>query len=73
MAKSEKRAKSLAMKRSNKEAQFKAAMARGDVGGRSKYAQKIQRKMGRGRVDPSWMWWLDAGNRIGSIATDNGV
>lgn len=27
--------------------------------GKSKYAKKLARKLGRGRVDPRWMWWLD--------------
>lgn len=25
---------------------------------RSKYAKKIRRKQGRGKVDPNWMWWI---------------
>ena len=27
--------------------------------GRSKYARKMRRKLGRGKVDPRWMWWLE--------------
>ena len=26
---------------------------------KSTYAKKIQHKLGRGRVDPRWMWWTD--------------
>lgn len=28
-------------------------------GHKSKYAKKIKRKLGRGKVDPRWMWWLE--------------
>jgi hypothetical protein len=28
-------------------------------GKKSKYAKKIARKLGRGSVDPRWMWWLE--------------
>lgn len=24
---------------------------------KSKYAKKLARKAGKGRVDPNWMWW----------------
>jgi hypothetical protein len=27
--------------------------------GKSRYAKKIQRKLGRGRVNPNWMWWTE--------------
>ncbi len=26
---------------------------------KSRYAKKIARKLGRGRVSPGWMWWLE--------------
>ena len=26
----------------------------------SKYAKKLARKNGRGRVDPRWMWWTES-------------
>lgn len=63
MAKSDKRAKQMANKRANKEARFRSALARGDQGGKSPYQQKIQRKLGNGRIDPRWMWWNDAVGR----------
>jgi hypothetical protein len=28
-------------------------------GKRSKYQKKLRRKLGRGTVDPRWMWWLE--------------
>ena len=28
---------------------------------KSKYAKKIRRKLGRGKVDPRWMWWIERG------------
>lgn len=55
----------MAAKRANKESRYRAALAKGDQGGKSEYQQKIQRKMGRGRVDPRWMWWLEGANRAG--------
>jgi hypothetical protein len=27
---------------------------------KSKYAKKMARKNGRGRVDPRWMWWTES-------------
>lgn len=63
MAKSEKRYKQLAQKRAQKESRYNAARARGDEGGKSPYQQKIQRKLGNGRIDPRWMWWIDSAER----------
>lgn len=63
MAKSDKRRKQMANKRASKESRFRAALARGDEGGKSPYQQKIQRKLGNGRIDPAWMWWNDAKDR----------
>lgn len=25
----------------------------------SRYASKVRRKHGRGRVEPEWMWWME--------------
>jgi hypothetical protein len=30
---------------------------------KSKYAKKIARKHGKGRVDPRWMWWMERGEK----------
>lgn len=29
--------------------------------GNSKYAKKLARKRGRGRIDPGWQWWFFRG------------
>jgi len=29
--------------------------------GNSKYAKKLQRKRGRGRIEPGWQWWFFRG------------
>lgn len=26
---------------------------------KSKYAKKIRRKLGKGKVDQRWMWWVE--------------
>ncbi len=31
--------------------------------GKSRYAKKIARKIGRGRVSPRWMWWMERSER----------
>lgn len=40
-------------------------MAAGELttGHKSKYAQKVARKRGRGAVDPRWMWWMEPRGR----------
>lgn len=54
-------------KRAAKDAMFRAAQARGDVGGRSNYAQKVARKLGRGRIEPGWMWWNQRSDEAGHV------
>lgn len=68
MAKSDKRYKQMAQKRAMKESRYNAARARGDEGGKSPYQQKIQRKLGNGRIDPRWMWWIDSAERPKGIS-----
>lgn len=69
MAKSDKRMKALANSRAQKASRFKAAASRGDQAGKSKYATKTARKLGRGRVEPGWMWWLErAADRTAGVA-----
>jgi hypothetical protein len=63
MAKSDKRQKQMANKRASKDVRFRSALAAGDQGGKSPYQQKIQRKLGNGRVDHRWMWWNEAVGR----------
>ena len=59
MAASEKRKKQMAAARARKAATFRAALASGDTAGKSKFQQKVQRKLGSGRIEPGWMWWSE--------------
>jgi hypothetical protein len=62
-AKSEKKIRSLAQARAIRASRYAKARAgesaTGRPQGKSLYALKIQRKIGRGRVDPRWQWWLE--------------
>jgi len=56
--KSSKRKDAMKRRRATKAAHFRAAVARGDVAGKSTYARKVARKGSSGRIDPRWMWWF---------------
>jgi len=54
-----------AAKRASKQSRRRAMAAAGiTTGHKSRFAQKVDRKRGGGRVEPTWMWWLDRGGAV---------
>lgn len=45
-----------AQKKARKEAMAKAGLV---TGTKSRFAKKVERKRGRGTINPSWMWWME--------------
>ena len=70
MAKQKEKRRTLRAKaRAAKKESIRQARERGERPGKSRFQQKIARKLGGGTVDPNWQWWAQRGAG-GAVSVD---